>query len=219
MSADRDGPFAITANRPGGALLNDQVSAIFEDRDERLWIGTHGGLNCLDLQTGSITGYQNDPLNPMSLSGNWIRSIYQDRSGIIWIGTVKAGINKLNPDQKKFSHYRSIPGRKDSLGSNLVYSFLEAPSGILWIGTLDGLDRLDRESNSYEHFRFDPGKPGTLSQISSAASMPIARAPCGSALTVRGLLASPPKRRGHRFPQRSPQSQKPQLQPDPNCAR
>jgi ligand-binding sensor domain-containing protein/DNA-binding CsgD family transcriptional regulator len=97
------------------------------------------------------------------LSGNWIRSIYQDRSGIIWIGTVEAGISKFNPDQKKFSHHRSIPGRDDSLGSNLVYSFLESPPGILWIGTLDGLERLDRETNAYDHFRADPGMPGTLS--------------------------------------------------------
>ena len=38
------------------------------------------------------------------LSGQIVLSIYQDEEQKIWIGTDGGGINKFNPDTRKFNH-------------------------------------------------------------------------------------------------------------------
>jgi ligand-binding sensor domain-containing protein len=38
------------------------------------------------------------------LSGQVVLSIYQDEEQKIWIGTDGGGINKFNPDTRKFNH-------------------------------------------------------------------------------------------------------------------
>ena len=52
-----------------------------------LWAGTDGGgLNRFDSTTGRFNAYRNDPNDPQSLSDK-IRAIFEDRAGILWLGT------------------------------------------------------------------------------------------------------------------------------------
>jgi ligand-binding sensor domain-containing protein/DNA-binding CsgD family transcriptional regulator len=143
-------------------LRDESVYAINEDRGGRLWFGTSGGLACLDNKSGAALIFQNDPLDAKSLSSNLVFSIYEDRSGILWFGTGESGVNRYNPNRKKFSHYRSIPGKANSLGDKVVYDFWEDPGRVLWIATHGGLDRLDRDTNAFTHFGYHPGPPGSL---------------------------------------------------------
>jgi streptogramin lyase len=44
------------------------VKAIVEDASGALWVGTHGGLNRFDRETGKFTRFINDPADPSSLA-------------------------------------------------------------------------------------------------------------------------------------------------------
>src|SRR6185503_30730 len=57
-------------------LSDDHITALFEDRSKRLWIGTTNGLNRLDT-TGRITQHLHDRNDPTSLSFNGVESVYQ----------------------------------------------------------------------------------------------------------------------------------------------
>lgn len=71
------------------------------------------------------------------LSSNLIMSIMGDRSGIIWIGTNGGGLNKYNPNRKKFELYRHTlhPG---SLSGNKIRVIYEDSQHNLWVGTEGG---------------------------------------------------------------------------------
>ena len=78
-----------------------------------LWIGTRDGLNKFNREEEKFTQYRNEPNNPNSLSNNYVRSIYEDQSGVLWIGT-RDGLNKLVPSDNEgsppaFTHYKNEP--------------------------------------------------------------------------------------------------------------
>ena len=72
------------------------------------------------------------------LAGNRVRSLLEDRSGQLWIGT-EAGLSRY--DGERFVTYTTQNG----LVGNRVRSLLEDRSGQLWIGTGKGLSRYDGE--------------------------------------------------------------------------
>jgi signal transduction histidine kinase/ligand-binding sensor domain-containing protein/DNA-binding response OmpR family regulator/photosystem II stability/assembly factor-like uncharacterized protein len=154
---------------PGNShsLSNNTVNTIYQDKSGVLWIGTRlGGLNKFDHVKEQFIRYQNDPGNPYSLSDNSISCLYEDRSGVLWIGTW-GGINKFDPQKQKFSHYRNNPGNINSLSNNFVTAIYESNFGgkeILWIGTKGGgLNKLDRRTGQYTHYKHDPENPNSLS--------------------------------------------------------
>jgi ligand-binding sensor domain-containing protein len=75
------------------------------------------------------------------LSQSEVRSIYQDRKGFIWFGTVD-GLNKY--DGYSFQHFKHDPFDTTSLSNNEVVSICEDRNGNLWVGTVSGLSRLDQ---------------------------------------------------------------------------
>jgi len=123
------------------SLINDKIRAIFEDSRGVFWIGTQGdGLHIMDRKTGSFTRLTYDPNHPEKLSrppvnkGNYmdhITFITEDMTGVIWIGTYAAGINRYDPVTKKITHYQSGNGFPDS---TCWTSFL-SQDGVLWIST------------------------------------------------------------------------------------
>ena len=115
-----------------------------------------------------FTRYKNEPNNPYSLSNNNVRSIYEDRSGVLWIGTRGGGLNKLVPSDTEgspptFIHYKKEPNNPNSLSSKNVLSIYEDQSGVLWLGTLVGLNKFDREKETFTQYKYEPNNHNSLS--------------------------------------------------------
>ena len=125
------------------SLSDNNVTAIFEDRSDILWIGTFGsGLNRFDPETEQFSRFRHDDGDQHSLSNDNITSIYQDRAGNIWIGTFGGGLNRFHPESHTFTHFKNDPENPYSLSYNWVNSIYEDRSGTLWIGTGNGLNKL-----------------------------------------------------------------------------
>ena len=149
------------------SLSNNTVTTIYQDKSGVLWIGTRqGGLNKFDQLNEQFIRYQHDPGNPYSLSDNSISCLYEDRSGVLWIGTW-SGINKFDPQKQQFTHYRQNYRNSNSLSSNFITAIYESDYGgekILWIGTKGGgLNKLDRRTGQYTHYKHDPENLNSLS--------------------------------------------------------
>ncbi|MBL7958736.1 response regulator [bacterium] len=150
------------------SLSFDRVQTIFEDRLGILWIGTDGGgLNCFDPRDplrNKFVSYHQDPINLNSLSENRVYSLFEDKSGTLWIGT-GGGLSKFDRKPKKFGHFKTEPYNPNSLNVSEVWCFFEDRDGILWIGTNGGgLNRFDRRNNTFSFYRNDSRNSQSLSE-------------------------------------------------------
>ncbi|RKZ74325.1 MAG: hypothetical protein DRR19_30200, partial [Candidatus Parabeggiatoa sp. nov. 1] len=101
-----------------------------------------------------------------SLSHDEVWSVYEDRTGILWIGTFGGGLNKFDRRQNQFVHYLHSPQNQDSLSNDKVRVIYEDKTGSLWIGTREGLNKFDREQEKFVHYRNDPQNSDSLSEDS-----------------------------------------------------
>ncbi len=136
------------------SLSDNRVYALLEDQRGMLWIGTYkGGLNRLDPATGVFTRFAHSDSLPGSLAASGVFSLLEDRSGTIWVGTFGGGLDRFEPNTGTFTHFRHDEGNPGSLSDDLVASLYEDPSGTLWVGTTGGLNKLDRTSEGFVHYR------------------------------------------------------------------
>ncbi len=99
----------------------------------------------------------------MSLSHDQVNVIYEDRAGVIWIGTLN-GLNKFDRESNRFIRYHHNPLKPNSLSYNEIGAIFEDRSGVLWIGTEEGgLNRFHRESDTFTVYQHDEDDPKSVS--------------------------------------------------------
>lgn len=152
------------------SLSHNYVTSMFEDSSGKFWVCTGGGgLNLVnipskELDRATFTHHKKDFNNPDSVAGNFIFSIYEDKSGILWIGTFGDGISKLDPQQPHFQTYRNNPLNTNSLSENGTRTIYEDSNRFLWVGTFGGgLNKINLQTNQYTHYRADAKNPGSIS--------------------------------------------------------
>jgi streptogramin lyase len=92
------------------------------------------------------------------LSGVNVRSLFEDRSGTLWVGTIGGGLDKFDRSSGLFTSYRYDPNNPASISSDAVDAIYEDRRGTLWIGTREGLDRLE-PSGAFTKFNVKDGLP------------------------------------------------------------
>ncbi|MDM8524902.1 PAS domain S-box protein [Desulfococcaceae bacterium HSG8] len=158
-----DGVNIKTFRKGRNSVSADLIWSLY-DTDDTLWIGSWKGLDKFDKETGGFTHYVHDPDDPNTLNDTIVNAVYEDRSGIIWVGTRSGGLNRFDPKTGRFKHYLHRPDNPKSLSDNDVIAILEDSAGILWIGTQKGgLNRFDRKTETFTHYMHDPDNPASLS--------------------------------------------------------
>ena len=146
------------------SLADDHVRAILEDARGRLWVGTLGGLDLLDRETGSFS-HLSEALTAADLGDTGVLSLHHDREGVLWVGTRHEGIARWDGRSPSFPHHRvATPEASEEKGGDIVTSFAEDDDGHIFIGTFGaGLTRVDRDARKVVRFRSDPDNPSSLS--------------------------------------------------------
>ena len=142
-------------------LSQSTVNCIVQDRQGMIWFGTQDGLNRFDGY--KFTVFKHDPLEPGSLSHNFIWALHVSSDGTLWIGTEGGGLDRWNPIDDSFTHRRHDPDDPNTLGHDIIRSIAEDRDGLLWIGTEGGLSRFNPTSGRFSHFRHAEDEPGSLS--------------------------------------------------------
>ncbi len=134
------------------------VTSIIEAPAGGLWLGTYGkGLVFFDPVREEMTYFSNDESDSLSLGHDNINTLLIDKHGILWIGTMGAGLNYLtdyHPDSgvTRFGKY----DQDDGLPDNIIEFIIEDDNGYLWLGTNHGIARLDPENGRIQNFdRYD----------------------------------------------------------------
>ena len=88
------------------SLSNNTVFNIFMDSQSRIWVGTFtGGLNLLDLESGSCENYRMKD----GLPNDCIYGILEDNNGNLWLST-NNGLSCFKPQDKSFTNYFKSDG-------------------------------------------------------------------------------------------------------------
>jgi len=144
------------------------VGALFEAGSGEFWLATSRGIQRFDPHTSQVTQhYEYNALDSTGLNSNDINEIYQDREGLIWIGTRDEGVNIYNPQQTRFAHYRHEPDNSTSLADGSIGPIFASEDGPLWVGIDNTLDRVDLENGQVTHFPLEElgGEPGAISAV------------------------------------------------------
>ena len=147
--------------RPDGSLLGEvlfeghpikKISALCRDSDGRLWVGTEdNGLFLVGERR--MIHCLHDPRDPSSIGSNEVLSIFEDRSGVVWVGTSTGGVCKFSLQRKRFAHLFYDPYRDNGLSDPVVRSVYADADSIVWVGTKEGvLNRWDRRSGDVQSY-------------------------------------------------------------------
>ncbi len=149
-------------------LSNVSFRSVVEDRLGYLWFGTGVGLLKYNRNTNSVTPVWIDPNPPALLSKTWntgdfaVQSIFQDRQGILWIGSFGGNLLKLDPANGNIEHY--LLEDKKTSEKFPIQSICDEDENTLWIGTNNGLVLFDKTTGTIlQHHVYEENNDHSLS--------------------------------------------------------
>lgn len=153
----------VTYTSENSRLSSNNVMDIIEDRKGSLWFATTanangGGLNKFDKKSGSFTVYTQES---NGLVYNALEVIKEDRKGNILVGTYQ-GFCIFNPETQKSINYVHDSQNENSLSNDHITSFFEEDSVTIWIATVNGLNRLNRITNTFTRYYKTDGLPSSF---------------------------------------------------------
>lgn len=108
-------------------LVSNETYDILQDRNNRIWISTTGGVSCFNGTT--FKNYTTED----GLASNASFSLFEDSRGRIWVGSLNKGVSII--ENGKVTNPKDLD--YSSLGS--ANSFLEAKDGTIYIIFLRGI--------------------------------------------------------------------------------
>ncbi len=125
------------------------VNALARDRKGNLWVATReDGIRCLNRRSGEIHGYRQDIIHG-GLPSNNLLSLKLGQSDLLWIGTYKAGLAKLDLKPRKFKSYFMHPVA--GVNADSTTALLRDSRDGLWLGTQNGVIH-QTHSGTITHF-------------------------------------------------------------------
>jgi ligand-binding sensor domain-containing protein/two-component sensor histidine kinase len=119
----------------------DSGGPIIASRDGSLWVGTRRRGRIFKLRDNRVRAYE---LN-RNVDRGFVQTLYEDRSGRLWVGTERGGVARLNGDELSF--FTTAEGLSD----NNVEIITGDKDGNIWCGTTRGISRIsDGHVASYE---------------------------------------------------------------------
>ncbi len=131
-------------------LPHGSVSALFEDRDGFLWVGTYRGAARFD-------GQRFLPLSALvaeTLDPDLIETIGQTADGVLWFGGTHRPLLLLAPDGRVRRY-----GPEEGVPIGQITCIYTDPSGVRWLGTQRALMRV---SGEWDQLSFEPALEQTV---------------------------------------------------------
>ena len=134
-------------------LAQNTVTALAQDAQGFVWVGTQGGLHRYDGQRYRL--FRHDPRDPASMPESYVTALAVEGSQALWIGTYSQHVARLDLATGQIRRY---PASGDDMRAprRQVMALL-AHAGKVWVGTLAGLERLDPATGGHDVvLRLDP---------------------------------------------------------------
>lgn len=163
LTLQKDGAYKVFSALGDQLGLKSDISCIYADKGDNLWIGLAEGGACQLVFRGSVIRMKYAILRISKSNGfvlSNISSIYEDREGNIWFGSLGDGL--VQKSAEKFSFFGTSEGLTDTEIKKVL-----AESGKIWVGSESGLGVYNRYTGAYSRFGAQHGFTG--SHVSSLA--------------------------------------------------
>lgn len=132
---------------------DNSISALYEDNDKKLWVGTDKGVFLFDPIKEIFHAFTEVADNQTEITG-WISAIQQDLSGKVWIVAPSQGVFSYDAKVKELKHYPLV--KNLNANNNAPQSLLIDSVGAVWVGTVGaGIYRYDPEADDFLQFLRD----------------------------------------------------------------
>ena len=138
-------------------ISDDIIYALSEDLNTHsLWVGTRKGLSVLPL-TGNYTGTETfsnyyPSESDSSIASDEVASLLRDRQGLMWVGMIGGGVNKVSTRKADF-YWDQLLEVKRMLKTTSVRSILLDDEGLLWLGIgTYGLGVKNRQTGKFTYY-------------------------------------------------------------------
>ena len=129
-------------------LHENSVLAILQDHLGYMWFGPQGDLVRYDGYHMKI--YKFDPYDSLSINNGQRRTIYEDKSGNLWIGT-NNGLSRFNRTKETFTRFNHNPDDTASINSDFIYFIFEDSGNNILVGTDKGLNLFNRQGERFKN--------------------------------------------------------------------
>ena len=113
-------------------LFQPTIYSIFQTHDGFLWLGTQDSL----IRFDGVRFREFEGPGSIAFHDTLIRALAEDNQGTLWVGSVGAGLGKINPEGTLTRFTRS-----NGFGSDSVFCLDSASNGGMWVCTNQGLAR------------------------------------------------------------------------------
>src|SRR5687768_6842643 len=111
-------------------LSQGMVNSILQDKYGFMWFASNDGLNRFD--GNNFTVFKNDPNDNNSIAENFIRFLFEDSKGRIWIATASNGLDLFDRNTETFIHFKFDSKKPNSISDNSITSIAEDSIGGIW---------------------------------------------------------------------------------------
>ena len=140
----------IVVDKITGTTLTRRVAltALVEDPQGHLWIGTEDGLQVLAPGGTAPESVRTDPEAQRPSTDAPIQALFLDRNGVLWVADEYGGLATTSTRASAFDLWDAGKER----GNSLVTSITAAPDGSVWVGTHKGGVYRRLPSGVIEHY-------------------------------------------------------------------
>ena len=132
----------------------DFINAIAEDATGNLWIPTPSEIYLLPKDAVTLVPLASAFPNAGRTSSRRFTTVLPDNNGIVWIGTLDAGLDRFNTRTGEITNFNhAINGLPD----DRVVSLVKDESNFLWVATRTGIARLNSMHSEFRLFSEEDG--------------------------------------------------------------
>lgn len=145
------------AGQNGKGLRSNFIISSCRTQSGELLFGTSRGIHRYRRSADTFE------LAPGFPATSYVFCLYEDRSGVLWAGTIGTGLYSYNPRNGQTGHYLADSRNESGLSSNSVCGIFEDSYGNLWVSTEGGgLCQLDRERKHFTRHNTATGMPSDM---------------------------------------------------------
>lgn len=133
---------------------NNVITTLYRDSQNQVWAGSRkNGLYLVN--NAGIRQFRTESSRYNNLNSNEILSLYEDGSGILWIGTATGGMNKLVLNESPFINIQHQTEMANTISDNLVHAIYTEDNETVWFGTQNAvLNQWNKQTNRFHHYIF-----------------------------------------------------------------
>lgn len=141
--------FAGDINKMSGSQNVLELRCLYVDASGLLWIGTEGGgLIKVDLKPVNFNNYPS-PETHYPINTLYIKSIFCDNDGKVWLGSFKKGGYIFDPATGEATPLKIPENKNFKKYGDVIYSIKKDNKGIYWLGYDGCLIAYNIEKNKY----------------------------------------------------------------------